>query len=437
MIRSHKIALALNNRQQTYMRKAAGVSRFAYNWALAEWDKQYQAHKADPSLPKPSQGALRRQLNSIKRQQFPWMMEVTKNAPQMAIIQLGQAYRNFFKGTAKYPVFHKKGRRDSFTITNDQFKVQEKKIRVPGLGWVRMREGLRFEGKILSATVSRTADRWFVSISVETEPPVQVQNHGAVGVDLGVSALAVLSNGEKVTGPKPHKALINRQRRLSRSLSRKMEQAKKKAGLKPRQAIPKGTRIQLSQNALKVKAKLSKLHAKIADIRVDALHKLTTGLVQKFALIGIEDLNVSGMMKNRRLARSIADMSFFEFKRQLNYKAAMYGTMVVEADRWHPSSKTCSDCGYKLDILPLKVREWVCPECGVVHDRDINAALNLKQYAMAVVGPAESSPVAACGEESSGLYFGTSETDLKEAGKSTKPDPSTDSISNGQVRVGL
>lgn len=378
MIRSHKIALALNNRQQTYMRKAAGMSRFAYNWALSEWDKQYQAHKADPSQPKPSQCALRRQLNSIKRQQFPWMMEVTKNAPQMAIIQLGHAFRNFFKGIAKYPVFHKKGRRDSFTITNDQFKVQEKKIRVPGLGWVRMREGLRFEGKILSATVSRTADRWFVSISVETEPLVQVQNHGAVGVDLGVSALAVLSNGEKVTGPKPHKALINRQRRLSRSLSRKMEQAKKKAGFKPRQAIPKGTRIQLSQNALKVKAKLSRLHAKIADIRVDALHKLTTDLVQKFVLIGIEDLNVSGMMKNRRLARSIADMSFFEFKRQLNYKAAMYGTIVVEADRWHPSSKTCNDCGYKLDSLPLKVREWICPECGIVHDRDINAAMNLK-----------------------------------------------------------
>lgn len=400
------------------MQKAAGVSRFAYNWALVEWNQQYQAHKADPALPKPSEGALRRQLNSLKRQQFPWMLEVTKNAPQMAIIQLGKAFKNYFKGTAKHPVFHKKGKvKDSFTITNDQFSVQGSKIRVPGLGWVKMREQLRFSGNILSATVSRTADKWFVSISVEVEAaPAQAKNQGSVGVDLGISAMATLSNGEKVTGPKPHKALLKRQRRLSRSLSRKLEAAKVKAGLEPKQKIPKGTRIPLSSNARKAKAKLSRLHAKIANIRQDALHKLTTSLVNRFALVGIEDLNVKGMMQNRKLARSIADMSFFEFRRQLEYKAALYGSTVVAADQWYPSSKTCSDCGHKMDKLPLKIREWVCPECGCVHDRDINAAVNIEKYArMAVIGPAGSSPVAVCGETGSDLCFGTGETGLDEA----------------------
>lgn len=418
MIRSHKITLALNNKQQTYMHKAAGVSRFAYNWALAEWNLQYQAHKVDPALPKPSEGALRRQLNSIKRQQFPWMLEITKNAPQMAIIQLGQAWKNFFKGIAERPTFHKKGKSsDSFTITNDQFSVAGKQIRIPGLGWIRMREQLRFSGKILSATVSRTANKWFVSISVEVETsPAQAKNQGSVGVDLGVSAMATFSDGQKIVGPKPHKALLKRQRRMSRSLSRKLEAAKVKVGLRPKQKIPKGVRIPLSSNALKAKTKLSRLHAKISNIRQDALHKLTTGLVQRFSLIGIEDLNVKGMMQNRKLARSIADMSFFEFRRQLEYKAGLYGSTAVVIDRWYPSSKICSDCGYKLDKLPLKIREWVCPECGCVHDRDINAAVNIEKYArMAVIGPAGSSPVTVCGETSSGLCLGVSETGFSEA----------------------
>lgn len=199
-------------------------------------------------------------------------------------------------------------------------------------------------------------------------------------------------------------------------MSRKLEAAKAKVGLKPGQRIPKGVRIPLSNNALKAKTKLSKLHATIANIRKDALHKLTTDLVRRFALIGIKDLNVKGMMQNRKLSRSIADMSFFEFRRQLQYKADLYGSVVVAIDRWHPSSKTCSDCGYKLEKLPLKIREWVCPECGCVHDRDVNAAVNIEKYArMAAIGPAGSSPVAVCGETGSGLCLGTGETDLCEA----------------------
>ena len=401
MLIAHRVALDLNNVQTAYMARAAGTARFAYNWALAEWKRQYEAWKLDNSQPKPTQAALRRQLNAIKREQFPWMLEVTKCAPQMAIIQLGEAFKNFFAGRAKYPQFRKKGVHDRFTLTNDQFSIDGCRIRIPNLGWVRMRESLRFTGKIMSATISRVADRWFASITVDTvddSPLPKAENQGlrsdtspaqqgkdVVGVDLGVAALATLSTGETIAGPKPHKALLTRLQRLSRSLSRKQ----------------KG-----SSNRRKAKASLAKLHARIAAIRLDALHKLTTDLTRRFHTIGIEDLNVKGMVKNRHLARSIADMGFFELRRQLEYKAAMRGGQVVVADRFYPSSKTCSGCGHKLEELPLAVREWTCPVCGSIHDRDVNAAINLKNMAVSSTvmrQPCEAgSGCEACGEEGAG-----------------------------------
>ncbi|WP_300049563.1 RNA-guided endonuclease TnpB family protein [Malikia sp.] len=280
-------------------------------------------------------------------------------------------------------------------MSNDQFSLDGSRTRIPNLGWVRMRESLRFAGKILSATVSRVADRWLVSITVDTQDDSHLpqaenepqdenqvkgesrrsQNQGAVGVDLGISALATLSTGEVIPGPKPHKALLGHLQRLSRGLSRKQ----------------KG-----SANRKKAKARLAKLHARITNIRSDALHQLTTDLTRRFHTIGIEDLNVRGMIKNRRLARSVADMGFFEFRRQLTYKSAMRGGQVIVADRWYPSSKTCSGCGHKLDELPLSVRDWTCPACGAVHDRDVNAAINLRNLAV-------SSTVTACREEGAGL----------------------------------
>jgi len=163
MLIAHKIALNPNNTQATYFARAAGTARFADNWALAEWQQQYKVWKADASLPKPSQRSLRRQLNAITREQSPWMREVSKNVPQMAIIQLGAAFKNFFAGRAHYPQFRQKGIHDRFTLTNDQFRVDGSRIRIPKLGWVRMREAWRFAGKIMSATLSCKADRWFAS----------------------------------------------------------------------------------------------------------------------------------------------------------------------------------------------------------------------------------------------------------------------------------
>jgi putative transposase len=377
MLVAHRIRLDPNNAQATHLARAAGVARFSYNWALARWKEQYEAHKANPALPKPNEAALRRELNVIKRTEFPWMLEVTKNAPQMAIMQLGDAFKNFFAGRAKYPQFRKKGQHDRFTLTNDQFRVASNQLRMPKLGWVRMCEALRFTGRIVSACISRTANHWYASITVDTPelflPPAE--NQGAVGVDLGITALATLSTGEKIEGPKALHCLLGRLRRLSRSLSRKV----------------KGSR-----NWRKAKLKLARLHERIANIRREGLHQLTTNLTRRFHTIGIEDLNIKGMLANGRLARAIADMGWYEFRRQLQYKASWRGGQVVVVDCWFPSTRLCSCCGHKHEALDLGTRQWTCPGCDASHDRDVNAAINLKNMAV-------SSTVSACGGDGAGL----------------------------------
>jgi len=377
MILAHKIQLDPNNIQAAYFAKACGVARFAYNWALAKSKEQYEADNTT----KFKEAELRKQLNAIKKEQFPWMLEVTKCAPQLAIKNgLNKAFQNFFAKRAEFPKFKKKGLKDSFELSNDQFSVKGKSIRIPNLGYVRMTENLRFNGKIISATISRRADKWFVAIQVEMQNSTAMHTshseNQAVGVDLGVADLATLSDGTKYKGAKPHKALLSRLRRLNKSLSRK-------AGAKKLE--------KKSKNFAKTQKQLSRLHMKIANIRNDEAHKLTSSLTQNYALIGIEDLNVSGMMKNKRLSRAISDMSFFELRRQLDYKAKMTGSIVVVADRFFASSKTCSNCNNKNQDLKLKERAWTCLNCNTIHDRDINAAINLKNYAVSYT-------VSACGD---------------------------------------
>lgn len=381
VIRGHIIRLDPTDKQATYFAKACGVARLAYNWALAEWQNQYQADKAYrddclakgieidiAKLNKPSQGSLRKQLNAIKRTQFPFMLEVTKCSPQLAIMQLGDAFKRFFKGEAKYPQFRKKGVNDRFSLSNDQFKIDHKRIKIPNLGWVKMRENLRHTGKILSAKVFKRGENWFVSIAVELEA---VTNHlpktgKAVGIDLGITDLAVLSDGTKIGAPKPLKQQLQKLKRLSKQLSRKQ----------------KG-----SNNRAKAKTKLSRLHAKISNIRQDFSHKLTTQLVKGYDVICIENLNVKGMVQNRKLSRAISDLGFYEFKRQLIYKANQWGKVVKEVDRFYPSSKTCSNCDFvmaKAD-LTLNVRNWQCPSCHKQHDRDVNASINILNNATKVL----------------------------------------------------
>jgi putative transposase len=307
--------------------------------------------------------ALKKQFNAIRHEDFPWTGEVLRDATAQPFINAQRAYNNFFEKRGKYPRFKKKGIHDSFYCANDKFNINGKSIQIPRIGWVRMREELRFEGKILSAVVSRTAHRWFVSIAVDIPRTLTTsENQAVVGVDLGIKTLATLSTGEKFEAPKPLKKSLVRLQRLSRQLSRKQ----------------KG-----SNRRWKARQQVARLHYRVSCVRNDVLHKLTTELAQRFGTVSIEDLNVRGMMRNKHLAQSIFDAGFGEFRRQLEYKVSNRGGRVIVADRWYPSSKTCSDCGFKLDILPLGTREWDCPACGISHDRDINAAINLEKLGRA------------------------------------------------------
>lgn len=374
VVLSHRIALVPTAAQEVLLRQAVGVSRFAYNWALAEWKRQYQAGE------KPSEVALRRQLNASKRQQYPWMLLVPKSVPQQAIKNCGAAFRRFFQKQGRYPKFKKKGMRDSARFDNGPgtFEFAGKRVRLPVIGWVKLREELRFSGKALSATVRRVADRWFVSVPVEVDLPEPVrESQAAVGIDLGVNTAATLSSGEKLPGPKALPAHLERLQRLSRWHSRKK---------------------QGSNNRRKSAMRLARLHARISNVRHDWLHQTTTRLVCEFAVMGIEDLNVRGMMATEKLARNIADIGFYEFRRQLEYKARLHGAQLVPASRWFPSSKMCCVCGRISEELPLSIREWTCA-CGTFHDRDINAARNLRRYAL---DRASCARINACGEEGSG-----------------------------------
>jgi putative transposase len=378
---AHKIALDLNDEQATYMARAAGCARFAYNWALAEWNRQYAVCEEKGRLPKPNPAAWRRKLNGIKHECFPWMKEVTKCAPQLAIMQLGEALKNFFakRAHAQYPTFRRKGVHERFSISNDQFGVKGSRIRIPNLGWVKMRESLRFTGKILSATISRVADTWFVSLAVETEDVLlpKAENQGAVGVDMGFGRLATLHTGESIENPKSLKRLLWRFRFLSRRFSRKA----------------KG-----SKNQAKAKRQLARLHARIGNVRSDCLHRLTTDLTRRWSVIAIEEPNGKHTLRNRQrtaygefFGRPFGDLS--EFRRQLKYKAAMRGGRIVVANGFSPDAVRCSHCG-RQDLLS-SARQWTCPECGMHHDRGIDVAIGLRNYAVSSTAPA-------CGETKGG-----------------------------------
>ena len=395
MIRAHKIALDPTAAQEEYFRRAAGTARYAYNWALAEWKRQYAAGE------KPSAGAIKAKWNAHRKADLPWTYDVTKCASAQAVINLGLAFGNFFRDLKKpkserrsrYPRFKKRGMRDSFALWNDQFSLRDSKIRIPNLGWVRLSEPLRFEGKVLGATVSCNANRW--SVAVQVEVPDSNLPHPmsgtAVGIDVGISTLMALSrplNGEvKIPNPKARKVYRHRLAKLQRRISRQ-------------ELVRRKTNAKRSNRQTKRKIALSKLYYRVSCLRMDAIHKATTAIAKAFETVVHENLNVSGMSKNHALAGSVLDASFREIRRQLEYKTAARSGRVVLADRWFPSSKTCSDCGSVADKMPLSVREWTCPECGCVHDRDLNAAKNLEHIVVgqAMPEPSSESPVTTHGE---------------------------------------
>ncbi len=411
MKRAHVIRLNPTREQEVYFRRACGVARHAYNWALARWKEARTEGK------RVNTRDLKREYNQIKGEQFPWVYEVTKCAPEQAFADLGQAFVNYWRmkedqtqptlrhprkdgEEAGFPHFKSKKRdRLSFYLANDKFSVHGHTLRVPKLGEVNMTEELRFAGKIMSATIFSRAGWWFVSVSVEIEHETPTHTGGTVGIDLGIKTLATCSDGVVFENQRHYRCGLGRIRGLSKGLSRKVEG---------------------SQNWGKHARKLAKAHYRVACQRQDTLHKLTTHVTRTHALIGLEDLNAKGMLANHCLAQAVSDASFFEVQRQLLYKAGQYGGYVQLVSRWYPSSKTCHTCGWIKQDLALEDRVWVCQQCGVVNERDLNASLNLRDEALRLVtdvpAVASSGHKFACGVSSAGVVGIQRETACDEAG---------------------
>ncbi len=351
--------------QAAVLARTFGCARFVYNWALrlrtdAYYERQERLSYVDLSAA----------LTTLKQQpETSWLNEVSSVPIQQALRHLEAGFRNFFAGRVKYPTFHKKHGRQSATYSSTAFRWDGEqrtltlaKMEAPlHLHWSRP---LPDSATPTTVTVSRdTAGRYFVSILLEEEIEPLPATTGQVGIDLGLHDVVVLDSGEKVGNPRffqaDEKKLAKAQRRL----------AKKKLG---------------SKNRDKARRKVARIHARIADRRRDFTHKLSTRIIRENQTICIESLRVKAMVKHPTLAKAIHDVGWGEFVRQLEYKAIWYGRTLVKIDRWYPSSKCCSACGHVLDCLTLDTRQWACPECGSVHDRDVNAAQNILAVGLTV-----------------------------------------------------
>jgi putative transposase len=361
-----------NRAQRVLLAKSVGASRYVYNWGLAESQGVYQVTGKRPRL-----GELKAQLVALKKSEAPWLYEVSAHIGQQALVDLDRAFERYFKGVqgegprSGFPRFKRKGERDSARLY--EVTLDERHIRLPNIGRVRLKETRSergFERRILSATVRRRADRWFVSLCVEREREVLGTRpvrggSDVVGVDLGLSAAAVIHDGQTTRMVVPRRALranLHRLRRLDRQLARKQRG---------------------SRNREKAKLKRARLHYRLSCQRQDFLHQLSSSLARTKSVIVLEDLHVKGMQRNRSLSLSIGDAGMGELRRQLAYKSDWYASHLIVADRFFPSSKLCSGCGVIRATLRLSDRIFDCDACGFSLARDENAAINLHKLGLA------------------------------------------------------
>ena len=371
MLLGFKTQLKLNNKQRTILARHAGCARHAWNWGLA-LTKQILDHNQTAAKQEkikfPTAIDLHKWLVALVKPQNPWYYQNSKCAPQYALRALREGWNKCFSKQRGVPKFKKKGKKDSFTLDGTIKVVGNHQIQVPVIGILRTYEELPvpigFTPK--SVTISRQADRWFISWKIEVSVKPTIKKVDVVGVDLGVKNLATLSTGEVFSGAKSYRKFEKKLGRLQR------QQRKKTVG--SRNWVK--SQLRCACWCCADQLKVARLHRQIANIRQDTLHKLTTYLAKNHGTVVIEDLNVSGMIANHKLAKAISDMGFYEFQRQLDYKTPLYGSKLVLADRWYPSSKTCFNCGSLKKSLSLKERTYKC-DCGWECDRDLNAAYNL------------------------------------------------------------
>lgn len=349
--------------QKLILSRTFGCTRFVYNYMLRlRTDAWFQRQE------KVGYHETSASLTTLKKQpETEWLNEVSSVPVQQSLRHLQTAFANFWAKRAKYPTFKKKSDKQAAEYTTSGFRWDGKSLTLAkmdeplAIHWSRE---IPKPAKVTTCTVSMDASgRYFVSMLCDDVVKSKKKAPGKIGIDLGLTHFAVLSTGEKIAAPNTFRKAESKLAKAQRKLARKV----------------KG-----SANRAKAKLVVARIHAKIADSRKDFLHKLSTRLINENQVIAIETLAVSNMKKNHCLAKSISDASWSEFARQLEYKALWYGRELIGIDRWYPSSKRCNDCGYTVAKMPLNIREWACPECGVVHDRDINAARNILAAGLAV-----------------------------------------------------
>ena len=359
--------------QAEVLARTFGCARFAYNHMLRQRTDAWFQRKE-----KISYNASSSMLTALKKQpEYAWLNEVSSVPVQQSLRHLQTAFANFFAKRTGYPAFKRKDGNQVAEYTTSAFRWDGKKLRIARMDaplGIRFSRTIPKAATLTTVTVSRdTAGRYFVSMLCTDEVGAKSKAAGRVGIDLGLTHFAILSTGEKVASPNTFRKNEAKLAKLQRRL------AKKQKG---------------SANRRKARLKVARLHAKITDSRRDFLHKLSTRLINENQVIAIESLAVCNMQKKRCLSKSISDAGWSEFVRQLEYKALWYGRELIGIDKWFPSSRRCSDCGHTVKAMPLKAREWTCPECGSVHDRDINAARNVLAAGLAVSAHGETvSPV--------------------------------------------
>ena len=361
-----KLELKLNNSERTRMARHAGYARFCYNLA-----RTLYLGVMDIKVSRTLKIALIKKTftNFIKKQpEYQWTNTLSSRVYQNAFIAFNNALERFFKGRGGFPNFKRKKSGDSFTVDSSNgpvFLRAGNRIKIPTLGTFRLKEAIRYNCCSQTFTISRTADKWYVSFTIKADkiPPLYHEVSETTGIDLGVSTFATLSDGTVYQLPDSLKTAKIKLGKLQYR-NRHQQLGNRKFGIKT------------SKNARKFYRKLAKKHADIANRRRDFLQKTTTEISQKYAHIRIEDLNICGMVANHKLASSVVDSGFYEFRREITYKSPIYGTVVELVDRWYPSSKTCSRCGH-VQPMPLQARVFVCEACGNNCNRDLNAAINL------------------------------------------------------------